>query len=107
MVSQDNDPNLKSLEDRLKAARTRSKPDDSEEAEASPLGVAWKMGMELVIGVAIGLFIGSYIDDWLDTKPIAMIIMVFFGFGAGLLNVFRDAQRMQRMMDDDDTDPKA
>ena len=105
MVKKDKDPDLKSLEDRLKTARGRSMPEDEKDEVVSPVGIAWRLGIELVVGVAIGLFIGTFIDDWLGTKPVAMIIMVFLGFGAGVLNVVREAGKMQ-VSDDDPTGPE-
>jgi F0F1-type ATP synthase assembly protein I len=39
--------------------------------------------------VAIGYFAGTAIDKHFHTAPIFTIIFIFFGIGAGILNVFR------------------
>jgi ATP synthase protein I len=53
------------------------------------LGFGMRIGLELVVAVALGLGIGWAIDQGLGSKPIAMIIGMFLGFAAGILNVYR------------------
>ena len=53
------------------------------------LGLAFRIGVELVSAVAIGFAIGWLLDNWLDTKPWFMIVFIFLGGAAGILNVFR------------------
>jgi ATP synthase protein I len=45
--------------------------------------------MELVVAVAAGLGLGWLIDKGLGTKPWAMMVFLFVGIAAGMLNVFR------------------
>ncbi len=94
----DLEPNLKSLDDRLKKAR--SQVDEGKvEVVPSPIGIAWRLGIELVAGVVVGLFIGIALDDWLGTKPVFLILLVFLGFGAGIRNVVRESKRMQVLLE--------
>ena len=44
---------------------------------------------DLVAGVAVGAFLGYLLDDWLNTKPLFMIVMFFLGFIAGFVNIYR------------------
>lgn len=44
---------------------------------------------DLVAGVAVGAFLGYLLDDWLNTKPLFMIVMFFLGFIAGFMNIYR------------------
>ena len=60
------------------------------------LGSAFKLGTELVAAVAVGTIIGFILDNWFGTKPWLIIIFFFLGAAAGMLNVFRTAQRMQK-----------
>jgi ATP synthase protein I len=53
------------------------------------MGKAMRVGIELVAAIGVGTFMGYWIDQWLDTAPFAMIIMFFFGFAAGFLNIWR------------------
>lgn len=90
------DPELKALDDRLKKARSQDKPAAEEkDIPVSPAGAAWKLGIELVIAVVVGLMLGLAIDDWFDTRPVGMLVLIFLGFIAGVRNVIREAQAMQ------------
>ncbi len=56
---------------------------------ASGLGLAFRIGTELVVGIVVGVGIGLGLDYWLGTKPWLMIVFFFLGAGAGMLNVYR------------------
>ena len=52
-------------------------------------GMAFRIGTEMVVAVALGGGIGFLIDTWLDTKPWFLIVFLLLGNAAGLWNVFR------------------
>ena len=83
---------------RLKIAKSKIKKklDDDSENRASFMGNAFKLGTELVAAVAVGTIIGFILDGWFDTKPWLIIIFFFLGAAAGMLNVIRAANRMQK-----------
>ena len=60
------------------------------------MGNAFKLGTELVAAVAVGTIIGFILDNWFDTKPWLIIIFFFLGAAAGMLNVIRTANQMQK-----------
>ena len=95
MVDEDKDPELNSLDERLKNARAKSEGPADVEEQVSPLGMAMRLGLELVVGVVIGLIVGRFLDDWLDMAPTWTIIFILLGFAAGIRNVIREATRMQ------------
>ena len=64
--------------------------------EGSFMGSAFKLGTELVAAVAVGTIIGFILDSWFDTKPWLIIIFFFLGAAAGILNVIRAANKMQK-----------
>jgi ATP synthase protein I len=93
-MAQDKPPSsLKDFDARLRAARDRerlSADDDSgQEVPRGPLGLAFRIGVELVAALAVGVGIGYGLDFWLGTKPWLMIVFFFLGAGAGILNVYR------------------
>ena len=45
--------------------------------------------------VAVGTIIGFILDSWFDTKP-WLIIIFFLGAAAGIINVIRVANQMQK-----------
>ena len=83
---------------RLKIAKEKIKKQIENDVEnrGSLMGSAFKLGTELVAAVAIGTIIGFILDSWFDTKPWLIIIFFFLGAAAGMLNVIRAANRMQK-----------
>ena len=83
---------------RLKIAKAKIKKqfDDDNEKRGSFMGSAFKLGTELVAAVAVGTIIGFILDTLFDTKPWLIIIFFFLGAAAGMLNVIRAANRMQK-----------
>ena len=86
------------LKTRLKIAKSKIKKQVESESEkkVSFMGSAFKLGTELVAAVAVGTIIGFILDSWFDTKPWLIIIFFFLGTAAGMLNVMRTANRMQK-----------
>ena len=83
---------------RLKIAKSKIKQqlNNENEKRGSFMGTAFKLGTELVAAVAVGTIIGFILDTLFDTKPWLIIIFFFLGAGAGMLNVIRAANRMQK-----------
>ena len=83
---------------RLKIAKSKINKQvlSDSEKRGSFMGNAFKLGTELVAAVAVGTIIGFILDTWFDTKPWLIIIFFFLGAAAGLLNVIRTANRMQK-----------
>lgn len=53
------------------------------------LGLALRVGVELVSALIVGVGIGFLLDRWLGTKPWLLIVFFVLGSAAGVLNVFR------------------
>ena len=83
---------------RLKIAKSKIKKQVQSDSEqkGSFMGGAFKLGTELVAAVAVGTIIGFILDSWFDTKPWLIITFFFLGTAAGILNVIRTANRMQK-----------
>ena len=83
---------------RLKIAKSKIKNqfENDKENRGSFMGNAFKLGTELVAAVLVGTIIGFILDTWFDTKPWLIIIFFFLGAAAGMLNVIRAANKMQK-----------
>ena len=83
---------------RLKIAKSKIKKQVQSDSQkkGSFMGSAFKLGTELVAAVAVGTIIGFILDTLFDTKPWLIIIFFFLGAAAGMLNVIRAANRMQK-----------
>ena len=60
------------------------------------LGLGFRIGIELVAALCVGLALGWVTDRLLGTRPWGLIAFFFLGAGAGTLNVFRAAQGIGR-----------
>ena len=85
---------LNDLGDRLKAARGQEakEPQPRGRGTQSGLGQGLRIGIEMVVSVVVGAGIGYFIDGWADTRPLFMIVFLFLGFAAGIMNVLRIAR---------------
>ncbi len=83
---------------RLKIAKSKIEKQlqSDSEKKGSFMGSAFKLGTELVAAVVVGTIIGFILDSWFGTKPWLLVIFFFLGAAAGMLNVIRTANRMQK-----------
>ena len=72
--------------------RIRNKPSNGQAFKSAHIG--WRMILELVIGILIGVLLGFGIDYLFDTSPIFLIIMIFFGFAAGVKTMMKTAKEI-------------
>ncbi len=72
---------------------------DAARTAGTAMGIGLRIGIELVVGVAIGTGGGFALDRWLHTAPWLMILGLIIGFAAGLKNVFRSADEYGQKWD--------
>jgi ATP synthase protein I len=90
MATEPPPPNLDELERRLKQARPEPVGTGADAADRPrAMGMAFRVSVELVSALAVGVGLGWLIDYWLGTRPWAMVVMFFLGAAAGILNVYR------------------
>ena len=90
--------NDKDFKTRLRIAKKEIKKKETNENEKRGLfmGSAFRLGTELVAAVVVGTIIGFILDTWFGTKPWFIITFFFIGVVAGILNVIRVANNMQK-----------
>jgi ATP synthase protein I len=83
--------------DKAKADR-QAEAEANLDAEMRGRGMAYGMRMaaELVAAVIVGGLIGYGLDSWLGSKPWLFLLFFVLGFAAGVLNVVRAYERMQK-----------
>jgi ATP synthase protein I len=81
------------LRQKIKEAQDRQNEGKPHKAASSSKGradsIAFRAATDLVSGVAVGAFVGYWIDRWLGSQPFGMIILLFLGFIAGFMNIYR------------------
>ena len=96
MAEDDDKRALDALDQRLEQAREQSQ-DPLKDARAKksekggPLGLAFRVSVEIVSAVAVGVAIGWLADEYFGTRPWLMLVFIVLGGGAGILNVYRMA----------------
>ena len=87
------------FDDRLDKARQREGLATQDSQKTDPdtqtsLAGGLRIGMEFAAGVGVGLALGIVLDKFLGCAPLFTLLFLFFGFGAGLLNVYRSVNNM-------------
>ncbi len=95
---------LDRFDTKLKAARDRIEGREGPGSQRpsyndSLAGVGYRMSIELVVGICVGLGIGWLIDQAMGTRPWFMIGLMFLGLVAGIFNVVRLSKDIQRRID--------
>ena len=65
----------------------------ADESREQALGKGYKylaMGLRFAGGIVVFLFGGFFLDRWLGTTPLFLLIGTFAGAGLGFLSVYRE-----------------
>ncbi|MFZ1103090.1 MAG: AtpZ/AtpI family protein [Hyphomicrobiaceae bacterium] len=91
---------ISELGDRLGKVRSQRESGERADADAEMRGRGMAYGMrmaaELVAAVIVGGVIGWSLDWVLGSRPWLFLLFFLLGFAAGVLNVMRSYERMQR-----------
>ena len=98
-------PEFGDLPDRLKELGSRIDAEKKDRVEASrptasyqgasDYSKGYRLASEFVAGVLVGGLIGYGVDYVAGTLPLFLIIFLLLGFGAGIMNMSRAANRSQ------------
>jgi ATP synthase protein I len=96
MTSEPDSERLAQLEARIEALKgqTGRKPKRADEG-FSQGEVAWRMVLELVTGMGLGLAIGYGIDTLAGTMPLFLVIFALLGFAAGIKTMLGTAKQLE------------
>lgn len=97
-MTQDSDPDrLAALEKRIERLKAKDPVRRADTGVVFSQGeVAWRMVVELVTGMVLGLAIGYGLDVLFGTRPVFLVIFVLLGFGAGIRVMLGTAKQMAK-----------
>lgn len=87
---------LKDLDARLAAEKSEQRASEQSSMRyqgASDYSKGYRLASEFVAGVLIGGLLGFGLDKLFGTLPLFLIVFLLLGFGAGILNMSRSANR--------------
>ncbi len=97
MTEPDDPSSLKDLDARIREAQSRQSAEEGrgEQGKGRPpgsgMGLGFRIAVDMLAGLIVGIGIGLLLDRWLGTSPWMFILFFFLGSAAGMLNVYRTA----------------
>jgi len=86
---------LAKLDARLRELRQAQEPEPPKETHYTQLQQGWRMVVELVSGIGIGVVMGYGLDSLLGTIPLMLVIFTLLGLAAGIRTMLRTAKEFQ------------
>ena len=85
---------LKELEKKItKVKKSKIKENTSNKKPAIHYSIAINISIELITGIGLGVFLGLMIDNYLQTKPLMLIICFILGTLVGFFNMYKALKR--------------
>jgi ATP synthase protein I len=60
------------------------------------LALVSSMGISMVLAIVIGITVGYYLDKWLHTSPVFLLIFLVLGIIAGFRNIYVIMKRAEK-----------
>ena len=95
MVDPADKERLAALEKRIEQAKGAKAPRSETGESFSQANQAWRMVIELVVGILIGVGIGYGLDVLFGTMPWFLVPFTLLGFAAGVRTMLRTAEELQ------------
>ncbi|MBO6825425.1 MAG: AtpZ/AtpI family protein [Sneathiella sp.] len=58
------------------------------------IGRAWRLSVEIIAAFLVCGGLGWYLDQWLGTRPVLLLVFVALGMVVGVYNVYKVARAM-------------
>ena len=85
---------LKKLEKKLNSIKSSKKtPIEVNKKPVVNYSIAINISIELITGIGLGVFLGLLIDNYLQTKPLMLIICFILGTIIGFYNMYKTLKR--------------
>lgn len=89
-------PSLGALQEKIDHAKPTVKKGGAAGLEYSKdISLAVQFLVELCAGVGVGGALGYFLDRWLETSPVFLIMCLLLGTAAGIRNMMRSAKQIE------------
>ena len=65
---------------RARASGQRPPDGGADESSKAAMGLGFRIGLELVVAVGVGVALGWACDRWLGTRPWGLLVFIFLGY---------------------------
>jgi len=94
-------PDIEDLSTRINEAKNKHEAKiKSSPAKIMAINVL-QITLEMLSPVIVAACIGYVLDNFFNTLPFIMLVMIIFGIAAGMLNAYRAAQKLDKEMKED------
>ena len=90
------DSGITNLSQKIEQVKAKKIKSPTERKAFGSANLGWRMIIELVIGMLLGIFLGLGMDYFFETKPLFLIIMALFGFAGGVKTMMRTAKELDK-----------
>ncbi|MBE8191482.1 MAG: hypothetical protein HAW65_00895 [Alphaproteobacteria bacterium] len=90
---------LHELASKISDAKAQNSQAGGKKPAASMVGLAYRLMIEVIAGIAVGGFVGWWLDKWFGTSPVLLLVLLFLGLIAGVMSSVRTAAEMRRKLD--------
>jgi ATP synthase protein I len=94
MGQDDRAPVLEELDKKIRRAKSVREKQEFQNKPGVGISYAFRLTTEMAAALVVGAGIGWLMDSWLGTGPWGMLVFLFVGFVAGILNAYRTARRI-------------
>ena len=85
---------LKELEKKIdKVKKSKIQDNQYHKKPTVNYSIAINISIELITGIGLGVFLGLVIDNYLQTKPLMLIICFILGTLVGFFNMYKALKR--------------
>lgn len=97
MKQDDELPSLEKLQAQIDKVKGEKK-DEKKSTSRTDMSQAMRLSIDLAAGVIVGVGAGYFLDRWLGTLPLFMIVGLFIGMAAGVKNMMRSAEIIDKKL---------
>tara|TARA_B100001029_G_C14582782_1_gene194874 strand:- start:170 stop:454 length:285 start_codon:yes stop_codon:yes gene_type:complete len=87
--------NLENIKKRIESFEQKTSYSKNPQKNKSGISFGFRLGVEIVAALIVGVSIGIIVDKYMNTKPFGLIIFFILGALAGFLNIYRVMRRLE------------